>query len=467
MTNTDKNIIQIANNLLESNRKVTDRGFLTNYHIGILRRVAKNLNLDSIHVFWYSYRRDNIKEFHVFGERNLWSNIDISSLNKDIVFSGDFSFFKIRSLYHNGHFINYGYIGVYKRDITPNEISQMNLISLIFGIFLSETIIRYQNENTEKYLPAAFERISMEQQPGTAIVVVLKALLRITCFVKTWYFSIDDIKWIGEYSRHNDNGQNYYILHGHAENIAVVSNEFNSRFMNLDNYLQIDLIGLPDQLQKILHYKYIKDKNKYVCLLYPIKYEGELIGAWVAITSKQKAALNNGESFLRSTYPLMRDNYKYIYQRSSKKLIIDPMFVDRDTRINEKEVFVIMPFTEEWSGVVWSHMITPAVESMGLTPFRADNLYGEKIMEDIWKGILHSSIVIADITGRNPNVFYELGIAHTLGKKVILLTQNVEDIPFDLRHLRHIIYKTDIVGADKFKPELINFINEQLNSSAN
>jgi hypothetical protein len=57
-----------------------------------------------------------------------------------------------------------------------------------------------------------------------------------------------------------------------------------------------------------------------------------------------------------------------------------------------------------------------------------------------------SRVVVCDCTGRNPNVFYETGIAHTLGREVILITQNEHDIPFDLRHLRHIRYLDNTEG---------------------
>jgi hypothetical protein len=57
-----------------------------------------------------------------------------------------------------------------------------------------------------------------------------------------------------------------------------------------------------------------------------------------------------------------------------------------------------------------------------------------------------SRVVICDCTGRNPNVFYEIGIAHTLGREVILITQNPEDIPFDLRHLRYVRYLNNAEG---------------------
>jgi hypothetical protein len=64
--------------------------------------------------------------------------------------------------------------------------------------------------------------------------------------------------------------------------------------------------------------------------------------------------------------------------------------------------------------------------------------------------MLRSRVVICDCTGRNPNVFYEIGIAHTLGREVILITQNPEDIPFDLRHLRSayiVLFRSDGISS--------------------
>ena len=119
-----------------------------------------------------------------------------------------------------------------------------------------------------------------------------------------------------------------------------------------------------------------------------------------------------------------------------------------------------MPFVETWSSDVWEQVISVAVKEMGMTPLRADNLYGQNIMEDVWTGILKSAIIICDTTNRNPNVFYELGIAHTLGKKIILLTQNVDDIPFDLQTYRHIVYSTSLSGGSKLKEDIKSYIRE-------
>jgi len=70
-----------------------------------------------------------------------------------------------------------------------------------------------------------------------------------------------------------------------------------------------------------------------------------------------------------------------------------------------------------------------------------------------------SRVVICDCTGRNPNVFYEIGIAHTLGREVILITQIDADIPFDLRHLRYVTYLNNGEGLAvlyaKLEPRLI------------
>ena len=83
-------------------------------------------------------------------------------------------------------------------------------------------------------------------------------------------------------------------------------------------------------------------------------------------------------------------------------------------------------------------------------------------MGDVWTAICRSRIIIADCTGRNPNVFYEIGIAHTVGKPVILIAQNSKDVPFDLRHIRYIPYEYTPVGIKRFESVLANTIQTEL-----
>jgi len=82
------------------------------------------------------------------------------------------------------------------------------------------------------------------------------------------------------------------------------------------------------------------------------------------------------------------------------------------------------------------------------------------IIEQIWEYLNKAEIIIADVTGRNPNVFYELGIAHTLGKTVIIITQNEEDVPFDLRHLRYFKYSDNEEGWSRLRETLRRIIRE-------
>lgn len=105
------------------------------------------------------------------------------------------------------------------------------------------------------------------------------------------------------------------------------------------------------------------------------------------------------------------------------------------------ECFVIMPFREPFNNY-YKTIFVPAIKRSGLIPVRADEIYGvSPIIEDIAQGIINSEIIIADVTKRNPNVNYELGMAHALGKQVIIISQSTEDIPFDYRHFRAIIYQ--------------------------
>jgi len=103
--------------------------------------------------------------------------------------------------------------------------------------------------------------------------------------------------------------------------------------------------------------------------------------------------------------------------------------------------FIMMPFAEP-IGSYYSKIYQPAIEKAGLSPVRADNeIFGTgKIMDQIWSGIHSAKVLVAELTNRNPNVFYELGLAHALQKPVVLVSSNEVDVPFDLKHTRVIYY---------------------------
>jgi hypothetical protein len=101
--------------------------------------------------------------------------------------------------------------------------------------------------------------------------------------------------------------------------------------------------------------------------------------------------------------------------------------------------FVLMPFSEGFDIVF--DAIREALQGL-MVCTRADDLrLGKPILERILNGIATAELVIADLSGRNPNVFYELALAHTCTKNVLLLTQNIDDVPFDLRGYYCHIYK--------------------------
>jgi len=147
-------------------------------------------------------------------------------------------------------------------------------------------------------------------------------------------------------------------------------------------------------------------------------------------------------------------------EKLSRIVRINPIFQGRDFLINEKLAFMLSPFSDPFN-VIFTDHIKPTVEKIDdIKCFRADHIFDNKpIIEDIWKGINEASILIAELTGRNPNVFYETGIAHTIGKEVVLITQNINDVPFDLRYLRCIVYEYTPRGIQLLESSLTNTIN--------
>lgn len=109
---------------------------------------------------------------------------------------------------------------------------------------------------------------------------------------------------------------------------------------------------------------------------------------------------------------------------------------------NGDTCFVIMPFGQPFDDY-YKQILMPAITSVALIPVRADEINKPGvIIHQIWQGIKDATVCVADVTGRNANVMYELGLAHAVGKPVIQIVQNIEDLPFDLRAYRHILYET-------------------------
>lgn len=103
--------------------------------------------------------------------------------------------------------------------------------------------------------------------------------------------------------------------------------------------------------------------------------------------------------------------------------------------------FVVMPFGGAIGGY-FQHVYEPAIKKAGLKAVRADaDIFGTgKIIDQIWSGINSAKVLVAELTTRNPNVFYELRLAHALNKPVVLVSSNEQDVPFDLQHIRVIYY---------------------------
>ena len=128
-----------------------------------------------------------------------------------------------------------------------------------------------------------------------------------------------------------------------------------------------------------------------------------------------------------------------------------------------KRAFVVMPFKQELYDAYYFGIRQP-LEQCGYVVDRADEMqFVGGIVEKIRKSIEEADLIIAEMTDLNPNVYYEVGLAHALNKRVILITQSIENLPFDLRGMRHIIYETAYDLLDKMTT-LVQDIEKSPNS---
>lgn len=133
--------------------------------------------------------------------------------------------------------------------------------------------------------------------------------------------------------------------------------------------------------------------------------------------------------------------------------------VSEPEEIDANLVSVMMPFKPSFDEVF--EAIKGAVKDSGLRCRRADDIWGDPtVIQDVVSLIDKSGVVICDCTERNPNVFYEIGIAHTLGRDVLLLAQSHEDMPFDLQHLRFLKYQNNAAGRADLRHKLAQKLSD-------
>lgn len=149
-----------------------------------------------------------------------------------------------------------------------------------------------------------------------------------------------------------------------------------------------------------------------------------------------------------------------IWTSGSRKIT----FTDCKISFQPPEVFIISQFGDIYDQL-YDGVIKPLCDKNNIKPIRADEISNSSvILDDIIKYIQTANIIIADITPNNPNVFYELGYAHAIGKEVILLCERGKraGLPFDISGYRTIFYENTMIGKDKIEKEVEKYLEEAL-----
>lgn len=167
-------------------------------------------------------------------------------------------------------------------------------------------------------------------------------------------------------------------------------------------------------------------------------YAGNVLTVLRRIVEQDPRTLPVIESYVDKHFP---GEGTYISAKpSERRITFAPyVFAVPELHVELDLVSVMMPFSAEFDGTY--NAIKAAAAAAKVRCLRADDIWEEStIVQDIFNLIFRSQVVVVDFSGRNPNVMYETGIAHTLGKHVIPIVQSLADVPFDMRHHRVLKY---------------------------
>ncbi len=184
-------------------------------------------------------------------------------------------------------------------------------------------------------------------------------------------------------------------------------------------------------------------------------YEGNILEVLTAIAKRNPDNLDKIKSYLAERYhiPLVSEFISTDHKQIPQRLVTfsPQVFQVPDKKQNGNLVAVMLPFqlADTFSA------IKTACDNYGLECKKADDIWeNSTFIQDIFELIFTCKMVIADFSGKNPNVFYEVGIAHTLGKIVVPITQSIGDVPTDLGHHRALKYLPNAQGYADLTAEL-------------
>lgn len=182
-------------------------------------------------------------------------------------------------------------------------------------------------------------------------------------------------------------------------------------------------------------------------------YEPLVLPMLLKVVNQDPANLAIIEQYLVDTFDIGGESASTAPSKGRRIVFTPSVFEIPDESADPRLVAVMMPFSVEFEPVF--NAIRRACELAGLNCLRVKDIWEHStIIQDVFGLIFRANVVICDFSGRNPNVFYEAGIAHTLGKQVIPLSQSAGDVPFDVAHHRYLSYLNNGEGLATLSSKL-------------
>jgi hypothetical protein len=182
-------------------------------------------------------------------------------------------------------------------------------------------------------------------------------------------------------------------------------------------------------------------------------YEPLILPILMRVVEADAANAEIIEKYINDNFDVTGENVSTAPSKGRRIVFSPSVFEVPDEGVDPQLVAVMMPFAAEYEAVFKA--IKRACDMEDLTCVRVKDIWDHSvIMQDVFSLIFRARVVVCDFSGKNANVFYEAGIAHTLGKQVIPLSQSADDVPFDLKHHRYLPYLSNGEGLKDLTAKL-------------
>ena len=278
---------------------------------GWLQKLGETPEMDSIRLFLYDDRNNTVIIRQVFGDKEIWRDVDITRFRKEKTKYKHLFFVKIRHIRENGQFLVLGYLAFHtEKYVTDDLLESLDVLCMLYGNYIVKRLVASQTARMNTVLPKVYTMAASDNLPGTKIKCILECLHGLAGANYGFYCTIHGTTINAEYFATKKKCSFF-----RKQIKWVVSKSFVCELLACSQGYRCPLSEMPRKMIDFILYKDARNPDTFSAQFIPVIVDGEMVGLWLFVYSENNPFISyNIISVLEGVFPLLKDSYRFYFK---------------------------------------------------------------------------------------------------------------------------------------------------------